>query len=312
MSSIRVLSYLALLTIVIGVLSYSISIGNLFFIDSRTYLNFRVKELGLTQTLYIYPYGTILVASVSCLAITYVARFKPILSLFFFASPYQLLLLTNITKESIFFLSIVLYIILSYSKGIFRHLRLLPFIVFIGRPIYMALYYLRLRGIPVILLALTLLYFFDAELLDKFISEFTRRTTDRSSVTHNNGRPFFIYYCIKEKECFICMIKCLLPGMFFAPCGTSYGFMDYIIYSLFQLSFWIVVIGLFLNKYFYLIIIFITGYFLIFLMAPTFGSFIRYYYPLIWLFGALAYVLPNKESPRLGFKKVLTKKLSRR
>lgn len=288
---LKTFCFLTLCAIGSGTLLISLSRGLLFFVDSNTYLSRRFYEFVLTETTYLFPVSTLCIALFNVWVVFKLGRDRPIVAMLFFLSPYQFLLLTNLTKESIFFVSIVIFSYIRVQHPDRKLLQFLPLVAMISRPIYLAAYFVRPNLWPILILSVLLLNLWFPEVFDKLVSEFFRRTNDRELVNHNNGRDFFIGYCVAEKANMFSMLGCLLPGLFFFPNQPSLGLQEYIVFALFHISIWIVVIKLISTKQFFYAFLMLVSYFLIFLMAPTFGSFIRYFYPQLWLFGAQAFYL---------------------
>ena len=281
-----------LLSLVASVFILSASHGFIYFVDSKTYLNRVVYEYFVTEISYFYPLSTFLIALLNAYLVYCISKLYPVISFLVFFSPYQLLLIMNLSKESVFFLAISVFA--YYANKSVGWLKYSPMVFLFSRPVYLFLYFIRPNLLPTLIISMVLIFYLFPDVLEYLLSNLIRRTSDRDLVTHNNGREFFSYYCVAEKNNFFEMIACLIPGIFLVPNHSSFSAVDYFIFVSFHVSFWVVSLKLFKRKMFFHFGVFLFSYFFIFLMSPTFGAFVRYFYPNIWLFGARAYFIRDR------------------
>lgn len=285
MKNVVVISYLIVVYI------FSASSGFLFFIDSKTYLSGGQYAPILSELLAIYPVGTAALAIVNT-TIVYKMTKKYGINLFtiFLLSPYNMLLLTNATKESIIFFGLFISIVAfnNTKNGVLTaSLRLAGVATLVIRPVYALLYVSRLS--PYLMTAMVLLFLISVAFssVPMEIYEPLGRMEDKEYIGHV-GRDFFSYLCVKEKADLISFTQCWVPVFLGVPLHKDTLSVNYLSFILFQIPFLYLVYLSVISKSYrlqVLAIIAIVSHYLLFIISPTFGAFIRYAHPVVWMLG---------------------------
>lgn len=266
-----------------------------FFVDSQTYLHHREAVVLLTFMLKFYPVWAAAHSVINLwLIYQFVVRSRSRLA-YFILSPYVMLLLSNVTKEAyIFDGMLVLFWAETYFAGrpMRRYLtKGLALTLLTIRPIYFGLlvsggkrYYFAT------VVALGALIAFP-ELLDHVTLALQKVSQGRAEVDHV-GREFFDYLCVAQKSGLMSFAMCALPVFALVPIHRDTVSILYLPYVLFQLPatylFSVMIVSRDLNRVgFGLMYLFL--YLLIFLVSPTFGAFIRYFYPVVFYAGLYNY-----------------------
>ncbi len=278
----------------------SASFGFLFFIDSNTYINGEASAPVLKTVVRLFPISTMIIGIINLTLIFRIfARHGLNVFVLFLLFPYNLLLLANLTKESIIFLSMYL---LFYSEKNRAYIGRVSRIVLgvalaFPRPTYLVLLLGRFSPkilIPLFLLLLLALEIWSSPAILQLVSD---RMEGRQYVEHV-GRSFFVNLCVAEKSSLAEFSKCWVPVFLGVPLHADTLSMRAIPYFAFQLPYIYLVYKLLksrLPEHHSLAVIVIFGHFLFLIISPTFGAFIRYAHPFVWAIGfsLLRYQLQN-------------------
>ncbi len=268
----------------------SASFGFLFFIDSRTYISGLVSAPVLDAVVFLFPAGTVIIGILNLTLIFKVAmRHGPTVFVLFLLFPYNLLLLTNLTKESIIFLSMYL---LFYSQRTPTYTRQIlrvgtGFILALPRPTYLVLLLGKLSPkvlITIFIFALMALQIWGTPAILQMALD---RLEGRQFIEHV-GRNFFVNLCVHEKSSLFTFSKCWLPVFFGVPLHSDTLSVNVLPYLAFQLPYIYLVYKLAksrLPELHSLAVIAVFGHFLFMIISPTFGAFIRYAHPFVWAMG---------------------------
>lgn len=271
--------------------------GFLYFVDSRTYFDRVEYVIFLSAMFRFYPVWAAIHAALN-LYIVYilVTKSKRFLSLFIL-SPYVLLILSNVTKEAYIFDGIILIFFsekISKSRPIvLRVLRILGVALLAIRPIYYLMLLGGRRRLWFVFLGVALVLLAFPSVLQTATVAFNERAANRALVSHV-GRSFFDYLCVPEKRDPMRFTTCVLPVFFLAPINSDTLSVLYIPYFLFQFPLLMVLKKMMLSgkvDFLFRSSIIFFLYLAIFFASPTFGAFVRYFYPVL-LYSALAFYAP--------------------
>ncbi|NOR64180.1 MAG: hypothetical protein GQ535_17045 [Rhodobacteraceae bacterium] len=268
----------------------SASFGFLFFIDSNTYINGITGAPVLDTVVRFFPVGTMIIGIINLTLIFRIfIRHGINVFVLFLLFPYNLLLLTNLTKESIIFLSMYLLFYSvrnrAYTK---RAIRISVGIALaLPRPTYLVLLLGKFSPkilIPLFLLLLLALEVWSSPAILQLVSD---RMEGRQYVQHV-GRSFFVNLCVAEKSSLLEFSKCWVPVFLGFPIHSDTLSISAIPYYAFQLPYIYLVYKLLKSRvpeHHSLAVIVIFGHFLFLIISPTFGAFIRYAHPFVWAIG---------------------------
>lgn len=268
----------------------SMSFGFLFFIDSNTYINGLASAPVLDTVVRFFPVGTMIIGIINLTLIFKIfVRHGINVFVLFLLFPYNLLLLTNLTKESIIFLSMYLLFHSARKRAYFgRVLKIgLGLALALPRPTYLVLLLGRFSPkilIPLFLLLLLALEVWSSPAILQLVSD---RLEGRQYVQHV-GRSFFVNLCVAEKYSLLEFSKCWVPVFLGAPLHSDTLSLTAIPYFAFQLPYIYLVYKLIksrLPEHHSLAVIAVFGHFLFMIISPTFGAFIRYAHPFVWAAG---------------------------
>jgi hypothetical protein len=283
--NIIILIYVAALAAV------SASRGFMFFVDSRTYFSGGQYVPFLTEMLYFYPISAGALSLFNLISVYLIATRRRDLLAICILSPYNVLLVSNVTKEALIFFGFILFFVISrhYQLGsrMARVLRLASLAVLIVRPIYALLYLVGNRRSGIFFLIIVVILVWYPHWAYDVLYSATELLDDRAYVTHT-GRDFFNYLCVLEKRNVSEFISCVLPVLFMIPIHEDTLTLRYIPYLLLHLPLWIVIYRLAIGRrsdYFVLLCVILSLYVYIFAVSPTFGAFIRYFHPVVWFAG---------------------------
>lgn len=283
---IRSVVLLMALVLLSGVFVFSASHEFLFFVDSRTYLSGRVWVPFLTQTLFAHPVSTALVALFNIVVIVRMLRLRMSFLTLCLLTPYNLLLVTNLTKESFIFLGLAMFY--GFRTSLDWRLRTMSY-AFLSllaiRPVYFLMYLVRLRYAVFSVVFAVVVYVLFQDELNRFIQEAMFRLQDRDLVPPS-GRPFFSDLCVVEKVDPWALVGCLTPNLFLLPQHEDLFTLNYLVFLTFQIPTNAVILGLLFSKsgqHRIIALTIIALYYLLFVMSPSFGAFIRYFHPVIWI-----------------------------
>ena len=273
-------------------LAYSASNNFLFFVDSNTYFNAIVYVPLLSEITKVHPYGALMVSVVNLSIILWVIeKYKYNIFSLFLLTPYNLLLLTNVTKESILFLAsfFLYYIYRDYkNKKMKISALLIGYALSVVRPVYLILMLGSVRARYLLFLSvMVIVVLVNMGDVGELLGGVSERLSDKESVRHT-GRDFFNYLCVSEKASFYDFIACWIPVLVLAPYHEDLLSVNYIIYLLFQFPFIYLVYELVRRKggvYVKIGLIAIFMHFVVFYASPTFGAFVRYGHPIVWSMG---------------------------
>jgi len=277
--------------------------GFLFFIDSNTYINGVAGAPVLDSVVWFFPVATMFIGILN-LTLIFKIYTRHGLSVFvlFLMFPYNLLLLTNLTKESIIFLSMYFLFYSARNRAVMgRALRILIGVVLaLPRPTYLVLLLGKFSPKILILLFLLLLLALEVWSSPVVLQLISDRMEGRQFVEHV-GRNFFVNLCVAEKSSLLTFSKCWVPVFFGIPLHADTLSARAIPYFAFQLPYIYLVYKLIksrLPEHHSLAVIVIFGHFLFLIISPTLGAFIRYAHPFVWAIGfsLLRYQMQNTNS----------------
>lgn len=285
-----------------AVFLFSANTGFLFFIDSKTYVNGLPHAPVLDQIARLHPLST---AIFSIINLTIIARiaFRHGYNVFvlFLLFPYNLLLLTNLTKESILFTSMYLIFYQGRNRQLVKGwVRLaIGAVEALPRPVYLMLFLGRLSPIWLVLMAVSALLIIALQGSPVILQMAVERLEGRQYVEHV-GRDFFVGLCVAEKATLFSFSKCWMPVFFGFPLHSDTLSLRAVPYYAFQIPFIYVVYKLVLSrspKMHSLAVLAVFAHFIFFIISPTFGAFIRYTHPVVW---AMGFSLLSASPRRVG------------
>lgn len=262
-----------------------------FFVDSKTYLERIVEPPVISALVAIHPYGATALATL-CVSAVFAVVVKSGANWFtiFLLTPYNLLLLTNLTREAVIFLGVWAYFLATkIIHGKKRHIIApIGLLLLVVRPIYIVLFLFKLPSLVLLLgFALSMILYATGKIDFDLVNYFLEGRGDRAEVWHT-GRDFFNYLCVPEKafieDFFVCASMVLLA---FPWHGDTLS-LRVITFGLFQLPFLYLLFKLMIipslqSKL--LMAVALGLYYAIFYVSPTFGAFIRYAHPVLWICG---------------------------
>ncbi len=276
--------YLALMWLV------SASFGFLFFIDSNTYIDGAAGAPVLDVVVRLFPVATILIGLINLTIIFRIyARHGFSFFVLFLLFPYNLLLLANLTKESILFLSMYLLFFTPRKRALLPRIARfgLGAVLALPRPAYLVLLLGRVSPkilVPLFILLLLALGIWSSPAILQLVSE---RMEGRQYVEHV-GRSFFVGLCVAEKASLLEFSKCWVPVFLGFPLHADTLSIRAIPFFAFQLPYIYLVYKLITSRrseHHSLAVIAVFGHFLFLIISPTFGAFIRYAHPFVWAMG---------------------------
>lgn len=260
---------------------FSLSQGFTFFDDARRYAanlpGYELESFLASIRFYIVPifwlYINIIFFKVRGHGLPF------FLFLLLILNPYILLLLTNFTKE-LLIIALGSSVVFSSSRVYFNGVIFLANFI---RPLYVFWFifynklHMRLLFLFILIALFIFAYFFENDRL----SEFFYFLQSRSKVDHV-GRDFFSYLCVFEKENLYTFIKCASFTFFALPFHNDFFSLGGVIY-LFYCVAWFVASYYSYKMGWLWLGGFVFLYFAIFFMSPTFGAFLRYFTPVLFM-----------------------------
>ena len=276
-----------ILAYIIALAAVSASHGFMFFVDSRTYFAGGQYVPLLTESLALYPLSAGGVALFNLISIYFITTKRRDILALCMLSPYNILLVSNVTKEAYIFGGFVIFFIVArrsrLSRWSARSLRVASLAFLIIRPIYAVLYLVGRRRSGFFLLATAVILVWSPSWVHELSFSATELLDDRAYVGHT-GRDFFNYLCVAEKRNLSELLSCLTPVIFMVPIHEDTLSFRYIPYMLLHIPLWIIIYRLStVRRFDYWILLSLYVY--IFAVSPTFGAFIRYYHPVVWFAG---------------------------
>lgn len=190
-------------------------------------------------------------------------------------NPYIQLLITNMTKE-LFIISI-----LSLTNERARAFHRL--FVFLAANVLRPIYFIQIASVPKIaigslVIALGFLLFRGQSPLSDDALQFI---ASRPLVEHI-GRDFFAYLCVSEKASLVSFIRCASLTFFFVPRHPDFFTADVVIYAFYVIS-WVLAAKYALRLGVLWFSMFVASYLVMFFLSPTFGAFVRYFTPVLFI-----------------------------
>jgi len=273
----------------------SANTGFIYFDDSRFY---RTADESMPYSLMIISGIPLLTAAIGgVLGYVYYRAISVcgFAGLFVFLNPYFLLLSFNMTKEQLLFAGTCGLVFARNKKNIFSRVIMLFSLVIIAdvRPVYLPLalllispkiYNKTIRATGILALLLMVLYVVLSGQED-FLLYIYNILTDRSVVEHT-GRDFFNYLCVHEKSDIGTFLPCWLSTYFGFPPLLGESAINYIFYGLYAAGVHLIIIEIYIhNKMSGIIAALIMISYSIFILwwSPTFGAYLRYYYPVVFM-----------------------------
>jgi hypothetical protein len=275
---------------------FSASFGFRFFVDSNTYFD-GYNDMFMMVMVFFYPLMSIVFAIVNLLFVRKVLLSDGVVAWLIFSNPYYLLLMTNLTKEQLIFFGIfVFYGLKLYIKScnesrLYRVLRF-PAVSFLAvRPIYFVYIFINLifksAKIKYLLPPLILLFVLIVLVFGYFgygYSNINDYFLLRSQIDHT-GREFFVDLCSFYRDDLLLFPFCAMSSVLGFPIHSDVFSINYIILVLHVIPLWCYFLFNFKKKVtllkFTILLLFAL---VVFWWSPSFGAYLRYFAPVIWIF----------------------------
>ncbi len=272
---------LGLALYLVSIFFLSASKNFLFFVDSKTYINGHY-EFGISELLTLHPVGFAVVAIYNLNYIYRIFAVKRAIWILFFFHPYVLLLITNVTKESLIFLLISIFVRRrSFQSVVGRILSSSAIIFLIWRPHYIVVLteYIKLKQKFLLLIPVTLYAIY--KLLPYMELVFTKLLL-RSRGTHT-GRDYFNELCYEQKGDIFELISCATQTFFLFPPHDDLLTENYLIFFSIQITFLLLFMR-YLFKAKIAAVVLYTSFLLLLWWGPTLGAAQRYFIPIMFFY----------------------------
>lgn len=284
--------------------------GYKYFVDSVTYLD-GYSNVFMQSVVTSYPYSTAMIAVINLSLIGLMLKKGGTLEWLIFGNPYYLLLATNVTKEQLVMFALLVVFSLTPTWSNVRRqwisviIRFAAYLLLFVRPMYI-LYHvvlhfaLRVRlwkinwvwNPFVIWLPITISFYVAYLSLD--MQEVQELFLSRSEIEHT-GREFFVDLCSWVRDDPLPFLGCAALSVAGLPPHSDIATYSYLTVVACVAPVYIILMRLGSNAGRFSIAILMIGFALvIFWWAPTYGAYIRYYFPLIWI----TYFLCRRPSRR--------------